>query len=328
MEFDLTQSLTWPFAEPHGDVPKGLVADAHIVGADSCEMTSIMVSAGCVFASASVHIDGSTVEVSTGTVPLERNGKVQFYDDVGKSYGWILTGDILPETLVVSGVSYALAQDACLPFDGYEPLNQSGMTGDWMVVGTDGIVVTPQASGTLNLSFNTDEDGWYTVDDPNYTEKQSGRGIWTVNGLSGGITLTVPNAKITPSYDSEGIYDIEIIPQMVLYSDSPDGTYKSFTTFPNIVNDHSWSNGYGDTLAYNGNGTFTVNLGGVSRTVLVDETVVNYIAAGTPRLERLVTLWESCDVNSQIRQVVRTSTEDGSSFDYPLDDILEGKVNG
>jgi hypothetical protein len=328
MEFDLTQSLTFPFTEPHEDIPHGLLVDAHVVGADSCVLNAVMVSAGIIWVALTITRNNESFEVSSDPTELVRNGKVKFYNGVGKCFGWFLTGDLLVDSLVVQGVSYDLADDVCLPFEGYEPVNQSGLTGDWSVIGIDGITVTPQRSTSLNLSFGTDSD-WFTVDSPNYTAKQEGGSVWTINEASGTINFSVTAGKVFLTTDNSKLTDVEFVPRLVFYSDKPDGTYKSYTTFNNIVNDHSWNNGYGATVTRNADGTFKVNLDGTERNLPMCETIVTKIG-NQYWLERLVPQWKGCDDNDQLRSVIKTSTELGLSAGtkLPLDDVLEGKVNG
>lgn len=322
---DVIQSVTWPFEEFHPEIPQGLFVDAHVVSADSCVLNSVLISSGSIFVSLTVTFNNVTTEVSSGSVPLYRNSKIEFSNAVGKCFGWLLTGDILPERFILQNVSYALAGDACLPVEGYTPANTSGMTGDWEIVGEDGIAVEPEFNentGILNLSFSTDSE-WYTVEDPNYTQKAEGEGIWSINGLSGDIKFRLDNGAIFPEFleDSDYILNMEFVPDLVFFSDAVDGSSKNHYTFSVGANDHSWSGTEG-TVSF-ADGTFTVTVNNTARTMKLNETVVRTVS-GVKRLERLAIRWAGCPDNDPLREKMKTSKELASDVPFPLDSILNG----
>ena len=327
-EFNVIQSATWPFEEYHGDIPQGLFADAHVVSADTCSLNAVTVVSGSIFVSLTAMFNGMATAVSSGSVALARNAKIKFYDGVGKCYGWLLTGDVLPEKLVVQDVDYPLAGDVCVPFDSYVPGNTGGMTGDWTIVGMDGITVSTrfdESTGTLHVDFGTDEE-WYTVEDPNFVQKTEGEGIWTLNGLAGDIKFRLENGKIFPDLSEvEDIFGMEMVPDLVFFSDAADGSGNSHKIFTVGANDHSWSSG-NDTVTEQ-DGVFTVTIGGKVRTMGVNETVVTKVL-GKPRLERLAIRWAGCPDADPFRKYVKTSKETGSQTPFPLDGILNGTVNG
>jgi hypothetical protein len=335
-EFNVIQSATWPFAEYHQDIPQGLFVDAHVVSADSCRLSAVTVVSGSVFVSLTVVKDNVETEVSSGSVDLDRNSKVKFYNAVGKCFGWLLTGDVLPDNLIVQNVSYELAGDVCIPMDGYVPANSTGMTGDWEIVGEDGITVDPEYdedTGELTLSFGTDES-WYTVEDPNYTQKSEGEGIWTVNGVSmTALRIRIDDGAVFGDLEDEHetlVRGLTLVPDLVLFSDTPDGSDKKHMVFnvapsPSTASvDYSWNGPDGWKVNCVGD-SFTVfnQSSGLSYEMKLNETVLHRVNYRT-RLERLAIRWAGCPDNDPFRDIVKTSAEAASNVPFPLDPILEG----
>ena len=89
-EFDKVFSPTWPFEVKHDDVPQRLFADAHIIGADNCDITDILISGGVITILAKVYYNSDTIEVTSRVANAIRGTKVRLYNAVGKCYGWIL----------------------------------------------------------------------------------------------------------------------------------------------------------------------------------------------------------------------------------------------
>ena len=331
-EFNVIQSVTWPFEEFHPEIPQGLFVDAHVVSADSCVLNSVLISSGSIFVSLTVTFNNVTTEVSSGSVPLYRNSKIKFSNAVGKCFGWLLTGDILPERFILQNVSYVLAGDVCIPVEGYTPANTSNMTGEWEIVGEDGITVETQFdddTNVLNLSVGTDDE-WFTVEDPNYTQKSEGEGIWSVNGLSGDIKFRLENGKIFPEFveNTDEILSLEFVPDLVLFSSTPWNTGRRHEVFTVGNNDHTWS-GTAGTITES-NGVFTVTTqdsGGTAvQTMKLNETVVNTFSYGQKLIQRLAVRWAGCPDNDHFRDILRTSQETGQGGELPLDEILNGSA--
>lgn len=332
----VTQSNTWPFADLHDDIPFGMFADAHVVGAVSCVLTAVTLQAGSLFASLTLtDLSGDLMEVSTGAVTFTPWTKVEFYNAVGKCFGWLLTGPVMPRETVVQDVNYPLAAETCLPVAGYVPANDTGMTGDWIIEGRDGIEVSMEdVDGTTVVSFEPDMD-WWTTEDPNAVLRESNDGVWTINGIPGetiGIDCTSGRMypEIVTEYGEDVFKRVLVVPPLVLFSDAPDGSSKNHYVFePNKAS--SWGNrwtGTDGTVSYDpSTGLFTIVMGNVTRTMKINDTVV-YKQGSLVRLERLAITWKGLDENDPYRKIIRTSTEDGSTVPYPLDDILTGKING
>ena len=328
-EFNVLQSVTWPFEEYHQDIPQGLFVDAHVVASDSCSLNAATVSAGSIFLSLTVVKDNVPVEVSSGTVPLNRNSIIKFYNAVGKCFGWLLTGDVLPSSLVIQNVSYTLAGTVCLPQEGYTPANRSDMTGAWEVVGENGITVDPEYdedTGVLNLLFGTDES-WYSVEDPNYAKKSEGDGIWTINGLSGSVKIVLENGKIFPELDEDNnLLGLEFVPDLVFFSSTPWNTGKKHSIFKVGLNDHSWSGT--DGTVTESNGVFTVTTqdagGTATQNVKINETAVNTYSYDQKLIQRLAIRWAGCPDNDPFRDIVKTSRELNMHNPLPLDSVLTG----
>ena len=341
-EFNVIQSATWPFEEYHSDIPQGLFADAHVISADSAALNAVTVSSGSIFVALTVTKDNVRTEVSSGTVQLDRNRKVKFYNAVGKCFGWLLTGDVLPATLAIQNVSYNLAGTVCLPVDGYVPANDTGMTGEWEVIGEDGITVTPgldDSTGNLNLAVGTDES-WFAVEDPNYEMKTEGEGIWTLNGLAGDIKLKLADGKIFPEqvvrrelahgviWLQEGaLLGLEFVPDLVFFSDRADGSVKTHVVFKAGADDHTWNQVNGQGSVTESNGTFIVTVDGTVRTMRINTTYA-WRLYDVPYLERLAIRWAGCPDSDPFREFIKTSWETGDRTAFPLDGVLNGTVNG
>ena len=341
-EFNVIQSATWPFEEYHPDIPQGLFVDAHIISADSAALNAVTVSSGSIFVTLTITKDNIQTKVSSGNVQLDRNRKVKFYNAVGKCFGWLLTGDVLPSTLAIQRVSYNLAGTVCLPVDGYVPANDTGMTGEWEIIGEDGIAVTPElndSTGNLNLTIGTDES-WFAVEDPNYEMKTEGEGVWTLNGLAGDIKIRLEDGKIFPEqvvqqelvhgviWIREGeLLGLEFVPDLVLFSDKADGSVKTHTVFTPGSDDHTWGQVQGQGAVTESNGTFLVTLNGTTRTMKINQTYA-WKLGGVAYLERLAIRWAGCPDNDPFREFIKTSKEIGEQTALPLDGILDGTVNG
>lgn len=332
----LLHSNTWPFSDLHTDIPFGMFADAHVVGALSCSLTSVVAQSGSIWIALSVTgLDGNAFEVSSDTARFSPDTKLRFYNAVGKCYGWLLTGPVSVPDTVVQDVSYPLAAETCVPVEGYEPANTTGMTGAWTIEGTDGIVVsTRREDDHLVVSFDPDET-WWTVEDPNAEERDENDGVWTINDLGGeSIRIDCSSGLVFPELDSHGVLKrILFVPPVVLFSDKPDGSDNTHYVFdPDKDENGLWAgewSGDGGSVEYDEDTRlFTVSITGrVARTMTINETVVNKVA-GQDRLERLTIAWKGLDQNDPYRKIIRTSMEDESPYPYPLDDILTGKVNG
>lgn len=358
-ETTILQSNTWPFADWHDDIPSRLFIDAHVVGALACSLTAVTVIDGNVWVSLNITgLDNDVFEVSSNTVKYAPQEKIKFFNAVGKCCGWLLTGDRIPERVVVQGVSYPLAMDVCLPIDSsYMNVNTAGVTGNWTIVGRDGIDVETEYDDSQDktiVHISTDETFW-EMEDPNAVEKQENEGIWTINELPGeNIGLDIENGLVfVESVDTANRPNrLLFVPPLVFFSDEPDGSSKTHYVFNPNWNNGEWNNhwtGTDGTAAYDETtGLFTVVVGGVTRSIKINDTVVNTIG-GQNRLERLTIAWKGLSENDPFRKIIttsgnkRTNTGDmkwlavsrygetrnvvnGKPVTYPLDPILNGET--
>ena len=89
------QSNTWPFADLHEDIPYGLFTDAHVVGARACSLTTVTFMDGQLFVALRVTgLGGESIEIASDTFSFSPGAKVEFYNAVGKCFGWLLTGPV------------------------------------------------------------------------------------------------------------------------------------------------------------------------------------------------------------------------------------------
>ena len=234
-------------------------------------------------------------------------------------------------------VDYPLADEVCVPVTGYVPANDTGITGNWAIEGRDGIDVSVEAVNGQTVVAFTSDMSWWTVEDPKAALKDANDGIWTINGLPGRvIRIDCDSGRMFPEVLEGGHINfrrILIVPSLVLFSDTPDGSSKTHYVFDPYESD-TWENkwtGTAGTVEYDPDTMlFTIVMGNVTRTMKINETVVwkQFQASPESRLERLTIAWKGLDENDPFRKYIKTSAEEGSAFAYPLDDILTGSVSG
>jgi len=325
-EFDKVYSPTWPFETKYDDVPQRLFADAHIVGADECSITDILVSGGVITVLAKVYYNSETIYVSSGVVSAERGTKVRLYNAVGKCFGWILLGYVIPDTLTISDVEYKLCMATCIPFEAPGSATENGMTGDWTVVGANGVTIDHTTTAPLNISFSADENS-FTVQSPDALDKASGNGIYSINGINAGtITISITNGKAFPKLESGKLREIVFVPPLTFHWDKPDGTLTNTTEFPNIVTDHTWNDGsYGLGNVVEHNGAFRVTYNNVVTEMEQINTIQVNMHGNVKMLDLIEAKWAGCDLSDYFRTIIKSRYEVPTSYPLPLDPIITGQ---
>ena len=323
IEFDTIYSVTWPFETQHKDIPQRFIVDANIIGADLCTITSIIVSGGCINILASILSGEDVIEVSSGVQNAVRGAKIKLYNSVGKCYGWVMLGDLIPATFTLSDISYDICLSACVPYENLIPATEEGMTGDWTVEGENGVTISHNTSEPLNITFGADEES-FTVSSPSANDSASGNGIYSINGLNNQtITISVSNGRIFPQLENNKLRTLLVVPQMIFYSSDPtviQPTVKA--TLTTILSDHSWDSS--SVYMEESNGVFTVVVDGMTLTFnKINESYV-ITHSGNKKIDIVATKWAGCDLSDYYRTILKTSTELGLTFKLPLDPLITG----
>jgi len=335
---DRLDSPTWPFDTPMDGFPTTLFCDANIVSADRCVVTSVLVGNGVVYVQATSYLNNNPVTLHSNATGLERGGKVYLYDDDDNCFGWLLMGWPLPEAYTADGISRELCRSTCTPFGEVQSVNPSGMTGDWMVEGLDGIEVTHENSGgTMVIKFDTDES-YFNVPSGDEVDYGNGIGIYAINNQPGPTVAFDMDGNgdmfaVTATEDGEEVLkEIVLIPDMFLeYPYSPPGTdptevvdrevrtiqFSGPTLIGGDINHIRWSGWY---LQYEG--AFLVSTPEFGGYVDLNAYPTGIYGPS------LYIKWPACVRRDYVRSIIKTSTEDGSSIPYPLDKVLNDDGSG
>lgn len=324
---DRLYSATFPFETHIEGIPDSLFCDANIMGASACTITSILIGGGSIYVQAVVTTTVGDVVVHSKNVTADANTKITLVDDNDVSYGWLLTGSVKPpETLTLDNISAPLCSNTCCTYKSVTPLNNTGITGNWVISGYDGVKIDYSFSGkTLQLVFNEDE-GYFTIPSGDDIEYEKGIGICSICGIPGPtVAFAITDGYLYPVVEGDNgngcIRDIVIIPNLVFEypyfepgKENADPEVRTTVfTGPVVISETniSWASG---AVIYNGG--FTVNTQDFQGSVGMNQ-YIDGIYGPT-----LFISWIACDRTDYIRSVIKTSTEDGSDKPYPLDDIL------
>lgn len=330
---DRLYSATFPFETHVEGIPDSLFCDANIIGASACTVKSILIGGGVISVQAIVTTASGNVNVHSNAVTADADTKIYLYDDNNTDYGWVLTSRITPpEDLVLDDITAPLCSNTCCIYRRVTQLNETGMTGNWTIVGVNGVKIEHAVSDkTLTLTFDEDEE-YFTVPSGDDVEYEKGIGICSICGVPGPtVTFEITDGKLYPVYEFQNskkyLRDILIVPNLIFeypYYDPSKGEeadpeVKNYETSSiNIVSedDIRWDGG---AIKYTDG--FTVNLGS---SVFQGSVEMNKYIDGIYGPTLFIS-WIACDRTDYIRSVIKTSTEDGSDTPYPLDEILRDK---